>query len=158
MYEKTNQPIKQAEQLSAHLERSADDLSAAMELLKLQLAAKQWKPALDTGRLITAIDPLQPVALRGYLQAALEEADYRLAVDVLQSLLELEPSDAARFHFQIAELVQADDPAEARKHVLKSLEQAPRYREAHRLLLNLQNAESSTPAGDLQNLPKQGLE
>ncbi|MFY9256029.1 MAG: tetratricopeptide repeat protein [Fuerstiella sp.] len=155
VYKKTNQPLKQAEQLSAHLEHSADDLSAAMELLTLQLAAEQWKPALGTGRLITAIDPLQPVALRGYLQAALAETDHTLAVDVLQSLLELEPSDAARFHFQIAELVQTDDPAEARKHVLMSLEQAPRYRAAHRLLLNLQSADSSTPAGDLQNLPKQ---
>ena len=135
--------MKQAEQLSAHLEHSAEDLDAAIELLSLQIDSEQWEPAITTGRLINAIDPLQPKTQRLYLQAALSQQNAGLAVDILRALLELEPADAPKFHFQIAELVQADDPAKARNHVLMALEQAPRYREAHRLLLKLQETQAS---------------
>jgi tetratricopeptide (TPR) repeat protein len=90
-----------------------------------------------------AIDPLQPKAIRHTLTAALELKDRETAVQMLQALLELEPADAARTHFQLAQILMADNTADAKRHVLLALEQAPRYRDAHKLLLQLQHSDEA---------------
>jgi hypothetical protein len=49
----------------------------------------------------------------------------------------LDPPDPAEAHYRLARLLhQAGDPA-AKRHVLQALEEAPRFREAHRLLLEI---------------------
>lgn len=56
----------------------------------------------------------------------------------------LDDTDPASVHYQLASLLrQAGRPKEARREVLKSLEQAPRFREAHQLLLELVDHELS---------------
>ncbi|MEZ6123952.1 MAG: tetratricopeptide repeat protein [Planctomycetaceae bacterium] len=123
--------------LTKHLEYTADDLPSALQLLTLRVDGQQWPEAVKTGQLVMAIDPLQPEATRQLLQAASKTDDSGSAIQLLHAVLELEPADAARTHFQLAELQQASDPVAARRHVLLALEQAPRYREAHQLLLKL---------------------
>jgi Flp pilus assembly protein TadD len=58
-------------------------------------------------------------------------------VNTLNSLLQVQKDDGARLHFRIAALLKPADPESARRHVLLSLAQAPRYRDAHKLLLEL---------------------
>ena len=50
----------------------------------------------------------------------------------------LDPLDRAQHHFRLAQLLLTDQqlPA-ARQHVVRALEEAPRYRAAHRLLLEI---------------------
>ncbi|MEQ9406410.1 MAG: peptidase MA family metallohydrolase [Fuerstiella sp.] len=143
VYRRQNQPDRQAEVLAAHLMRSADDLEAALQLLELQVAAGQWQQATETGRLVMAIDPLQPAALRTIYQAAAQVAQEDLAIAALNGLLQLDPADAARTRFQLARMLRATDRGAARRHILLALEQAPRYRDAHRLLLELSADETS---------------
>jgi uncharacterized protein HemY len=52
----------------------------------------------------------------------------------------LDPADAAQVHYQLARLLHArgNAEAEAKRHVLQALEEAPRFREAQRLLLQLE--------------------
>jgi len=59
-------------------------------------------------------------------------------------LLALDPPDASGIHFQLAKLLHArgGSEGEAKRHVLEALEEAPRFREAQRLLLEL---EKTTP-------------
>ena len=71
-----------------------------------------------------------------------------IAVGQLTSLLPLQPDDAARIHFRIATLLKTSDPSSSRRHVLLALEQAPRFREAHRLLLELTNESVGPSAGN----------
>ena len=53
-------------------------------------------------------------------------------------MLQLDPTDPAEVHYQLARnLNRQGDGGAARRHVLKALEEAPRYRDAHRLLLEL---------------------
>lgn len=137
VYRRQEKSEQQAAVLAEHLQRSADDLEAAMELLALQIAMEDWNGALSTGQLIMAIDPLQPKALRDIYTVASRTQNDELAVAVLNGLLELEPADAARTHFQIARILRKGDSGAARRHVLLALEQAPRYRDAHHLLLDL---------------------
>jgi tetratricopeptide (TPR) repeat protein len=50
----------------------------------------------------------------------------------------LDDTDPAGVHYQLAKLLRnAGKPQEARREVLQSLEEAPRFREAHQLLLEL---------------------
>ncbi|MEJ7591857.1 MAG: hypothetical protein WKF77_09930 [Planctomycetaceae bacterium] len=58
-------------------------------------------------------------------------------MSALNSLLQVQKDDSARLHFRIATLLKPTDRESARRHVLLSLAQAPRYRDAHRLLLEL---------------------
>jgi hypothetical protein len=54
---------------------------------------------------------------------------------------------AAGLHYHLARLMhQAGQPREARREVMRSLEEAPRFRDAHRLLLEL--VEQDPPAAD----------
>lgn len=144
----TNTP-RQIEVLSQHLQRSGDDLTAAMELQTLQTAAENWEQALAAGQMVLAIDPLQPAAVRQTLKAALAVDETQLAIQMLNALLELEPADAARSHFQLASLLKSPDPPAAKRHALLALEQAPRYRDAHKLLLQLiPDTEPAAGAGE----------
>ena len=52
-------------------------------------------------------------------------------------MLLFDPPDPADVHFRLARLLrQAGDPA-AKRQVLQALEEAPRFREAQRLLLDI---------------------
>jgi tetratricopeptide (TPR) repeat protein len=61
------------------------------------------------------------------------------AIDAYRKLLLLEPPDPAEAHFQLARLLHArgDSESEAKRQVLQALEEAPRYRDAQRLLLEI---------------------
>ena len=60
-----------------------------------------------------------------------------VAISALTSLLTVQKDDAARLHFRIAALLKDTDKESARRHILLALAQAPRYRDAHKLLLEL---------------------
>lgn len=137
VYGRQQRTAEQIAVLTEHLQYSADDLTSAMDLLALQVAEQNWPDAMQSATDVMAIDPLQPTAIRHMLTTSLELKERETTVQMLQALLELEPSDAARTHFQLAQVFETDAPAAAKRHVLLALEQAPRYREAHRLLLKL---------------------
>jgi hypothetical protein len=62
-------------------------------------------------------------------------------------LLELDPPNPAEVHFNLARLLhRAGDPA-ARRHVLQALEDAPRYRAALQLLLQMDSDSPRPKAG-----------
>ncbi|MDG1895243.1 MAG: tetratricopeptide repeat protein [Fuerstiella sp.] len=137
VYRRQEKTDQQSAVLAEHLQRSGDDLEAAVELLSLQVNAEQWTAALETSQFVMAIDPLQPDVLRqAHVVAAATESD-DLALEVLSGLLELEPADAARTHFLMAQILKSQNVEQSRRHVLLALEQAPRYRAAHKLLLDL---------------------
>jgi tetratricopeptide (TPR) repeat protein len=72
------------------------------------------------------------------------------AIDAYHKLLLLDPPDPAETHFQLARLLHARGGAEseAKRHVLQALEDAPRYRDAQRLLLEIEavSAKGENPA------------
>ncbi|MEO1980350.1 MAG: hypothetical protein ABGZ24_07525, partial [Fuerstiella sp.] len=87
VYKRQENTEQQATVLAEHLQRSGDDLEAAVELLSLQVTAEQWLKALDTSNLIMAIDPLQPQVLRQIQTIAAALKSDELAIDVLAALL-----------------------------------------------------------------------
>ena len=137
VYRLRNQPELETAVLTEHLQRSADDLEATIRLQVLSTQQNQPERIIELGRAIFAIDPFQTEALLRTVAAAESLGQSDIAVSQLNSLLQLQPDDSARLHFRIATLLRTSDQPASRRHVLLALEQAPRFREAHRLLLEL---------------------
>jgi tetratricopeptide (TPR) repeat protein len=121
--------------------------TALMRLLELDAARGDWEAvALNAARL-RAVDPLTPHPHRFLADAAEKLGRPDEALLALRSLLAVSPDDPADAHFRIARLLeQKGDRAAAKRHVLMSLEEAPRYRAAQELLLELVEAPATPPA------------
>ncbi|MFM7863416.1 MAG: tetratricopeptide repeat protein, partial [Planctomycetaceae bacterium] len=126
--------------LTEHLQRTADDVQAALRLQELSLTAQAWPDVIRYGQQIFAADPFRTEVHERMLQAGQATGDVAVMSAALQCLLQLQPDDAARLNFRLAQVLQPTSPAEARRRVLLALEQSPRYREAHQFLLSLQPA------------------
>ena len=150
VYQRRSQPELEMQTLTGHLQYSADDLEAALRLQELCEQQHQSDRVVELGRTIFAIDPFQPVALTRTATAAEALGQTEVAVSTLNSLLQVQKDDGARLHFRIAVLLKPADPESARRHVLLSLAQAPRYRDAHKLLLELVPETSIDNAGDAE--------
>jgi tetratricopeptide (TPR) repeat protein len=116
----------------------ADATDARLRLMELAAQNEQWKVAADHAAAALAINPLIPAPHRGLAKAAEATGDRATAIDANRALLLLSPLESAEIHFRLAKLLQKEgNQAEARRHVLEALEQAPRFLAAHRLLLEL---------------------
>lgn len=125
-----------------------DDEAAAarLRLAELASAEKDWPAVVEHTTQALAINPLVPAPYR-QLAAAAEATERRgVAIEAHRALLVLDPLDLAETHFRLAKLLKAEgESQEARRHVVQSLEQAPRYLAAHRLLLELAEPEKPKP-------------
>jgi tetratricopeptide (TPR) repeat protein len=84
------------------------------------------------------VNPLIPTPHRQLARASEQLGERDEAIASYRALALLDDTDPAEVHFRLAKLLrQAGKPDEARREVLKSLEDAPRFLDAHRLLLEL---------------------
>jgi len=121
----------------------ADDLDTYSRLMELNSAIKDWPAVAKNAERFLAVNPLISQPYRHLARAAEELGQRDAAIQACRTLLMLDPPDPAGAHFQLARLLhQAGDPG-AKRHLLQALEEAPRFREAHRLLLKM--AETTTP-------------
>jgi tetratricopeptide (TPR) repeat protein len=115
----------------------ADCLDVYLRSIELEEAAGNWSLVLKQTRRALAVDPLVPDIHRARALSAENMKKSNEAIAAYRVLLSLEPQDLALVHYRLASLLhQKRDPA-AKRHVLAALEEAPRYRAAHRLLLRL---------------------
>ncbi|MFH1918987.1 MAG: tetratricopeptide repeat protein, partial [Planctomycetota bacterium] len=128
----------------------ADAAEANLRLVELCEASEDWKGVAAAAERILAIDPLIRTAHRSLALAAEALDDPARAIPAYRALLRMGPVDPAEAHFRLARLLSGEgDLKSARRQVLQALEEAPRFREAHRLLLELvDGAEGKAGAPD----------
>ncbi|MCA9061592.1 MAG: tetratricopeptide repeat protein [Planctomycetaceae bacterium] len=131
--------------LNQHVEQNSDDLEALDRLQEVSASNDEHARTISLGRDISAVDPFRTEPLIRTALAAEATGDVNAAIAALSTLLQLQPDDAARLHLRLAKLFRATQPDSARHHVLLALEQAPRYREAHRFLLELKSEQEQRP-------------
>ncbi|MDR3635676.1 MAG: peptidase MA family metallohydrolase [Isosphaeraceae bacterium] len=121
---------------------------AYLRLIELDEAAGDWEGVARNACRMLAVNPLTPIPHRALGRAA-EHLNHREeALTAYRALALLDETDPADVHFRLAKmLAQSGKTGEARREVLKALEDAPRFREAHRLLLKLTEPEKPPPAG-----------
>jgi tetratricopeptide (TPR) repeat protein len=137
----TNAELATLKQFAA---QESDFADLFTRLIELSTQQKDWVSAAKYADRLLAINPLSPVPHRALAQAGAALGNNNEAITAYRKLLALDPPDPSETHFQLARLlhVRGDSEAEAKRHVLQALEEAPRFREAQRLLLDL---EKTTP-------------
>ncbi|WP_250846662.1 tetratricopeptide repeat protein [Aquisphaera insulae] len=118
--------------------RDADASPAYLRLIELDEAAGNWEGAARDANRLLAVNPLIPAPHRAMARAAEHLNRRDEAIAAWKALALLDDTDPAETHFRLARLLgEAGRKDEARREVLRSLEEAPRFLEAHRLLLDL---------------------
>ncbi len=138
LYRRQADPAKEKEVLTELARLNDRAIETYQRLCELEENDENW-PAMRAGAfLYLAVNPLLP---RGHelLATAAERLDrHDELATALTAMLEMNPVDPAGLHYRIATAHHRDgnEPL-AKRHVLMALEQAPRYRDAQRLLLQL---------------------
>lgn len=132
------------------VEIDADAADARLRLMELAEEREEWKIVADHAAQTLAINPLIPAPHRQLAKAAEALGNRPVAIDAYRALLLMGPLDPAETHFRLARLLHQEGQLEtARREVVTALEQAPRYLDAHRLLLQMVRA-----ADDKQTEPR----
>jgi tetratricopeptide (TPR) repeat protein len=118
--------------------RIADATPVYLRLMETAAAADDWEAVATNARRMLAVNPLVPAPHRYLAQAAEKLGQRDEAVRANRALLLFETTDVAETHFRLAQLLRdSGDSAAAKRHVLLALEEAPRFLDAHKLLLEL---------------------
>jgi len=117
---------------------------AYLRLMELEESSGNWKELGQNAQRFLAVNPLTPAPYRYLLTASEKTGNVHEGIGACRALLELDPPDPAETHYQLAKLLhQTGDPG-ARRQVLMALEEAPRYRAAQRLLLEIGGSPQQT--------------
>jgi tetratricopeptide (TPR) repeat protein len=115
---------------------SGDAYESFVRLIELGEEAGDWEAVQRNAERALAVNPLLPRPHRQLALAAEAKDQAEPAIESWRTLLELEPEDPAEAHFHLARLLRDNEETEAKRQLLMALEEAPRFRDAHRLLLD----------------------
>lgn len=142
---KQSDPTGERQALEELVARDGSASPAYVRLLELELASKDWKSAARDARRLLAINPLIPAPYRALARASEELGDPDGAMDAYRSVVLLDDSDPAGIHYRLARILHNQGRRDAaRREVLKSLEEAPRFQDALNLLLKLVESPGET--------------
>lgn len=146
VYRARNETEALIDVLTRYLDRAEHEVDAALELTDL------YDERGTTSAVIAMLERTLHVApydadVRERLAAAHEaEAQFADAVHHRRAVLALEPADRAGAHYRLAQsLYRSDQLAAAKRAVLQSLEIAPDFRDAQRLLLDVVDRAGPSP-------------
>ena len=124
-----------------------DDLPTYSRLAQLAKEREDWVTMLTSAQRTLAVNPLIPVGQEALADAAEALGEHQQLYEALAALAMMEPVDPAGLHYRTAvALHKLDRGQDAKRHVLMAIEEAPRYRDAHRLLLQLVHGGHEQPA------------
>ncbi len=155
IHAQTGNQIQEQQALENYLAVDVNALEPLTRLMEIARASEDWRKLEDYANLFVAVNPLIPTAHRYLADVSLATNDDDLAIRSLQALLELDPLDPAETHFQLASAYfRQGDVARAKRFVLKSIEEAPRYRAAYELLqmISAQETKPNHETGELSSL------
>ncbi len=129
--------------LTQFAERDDEAIDAYLRLMDLGTTAQDWAAVQRYARRYLAVDPLVAPPYRFLARACEAGGQIPGAIAAYQALLQLDPPNPAEVHFRLARVLHKNRDPAARLHVLQALEEAPRYREALRLLRQLHEEQTN---------------
>jgi tetratricopeptide (TPR) repeat protein len=149
---KAQRELKETEAEQKTLEKLAEIDSQALDaykrLLELAESGKDWKGIRENGERYLAVNPLSPVPYK-FLASAQEAAgNDRDAIRSYRVMLMMDPEDPSQVHYRLAKQLQKLGEPDAKRQVLMALEEAPRFREAQQLLLEINRSKKPETPGD----------
>ena len=127
----------------------AEAVAAYERLMDLGVQTNQPELTLSAAQKFLAVDPFRdaPYAMSALAYEILDEKP--LAANQLIKRLELNPANPSRIEFQIASHLVESDTQQAKHYLLKSLADAPRFRDGLKLLLEITRKGNPTKVEDL---------
>ncbi|MCS1410978.1 MAG: Lipopolysaccharide assembly protein B [Verrucomicrobia subdivision 3 bacterium] len=116
-----------------------------LRLIKLDLDEERWDEIYVNVIRLLAVNPLIPQPYRYLARSSEALGDVAQAIGAYRNLLQLDPHDPAGVHFQLARLLHQSGESEAHYHVIRALEEAPRFRDAYRLLRSIKGLDAPSP-------------
>ncbi len=129
---------------------SSDAADAYLRLMEIATEQQAWEQVVENGDRYLAVYPLLSNAYWWIGRAAEELGRSERAVESYRRLLLLDPADPVEVHYRLGRLLRHEDPDAARRHVLEALADAPRFRDGHRLLLEIVNDSEGENQGGAQ--------
>jgi tetratricopeptide (TPR) repeat protein len=153
VYREMGDTKKEQAILEQFVARSSDALDERLRLCAIGAADKDWATVAWNAQQALAINPLIAPPHQYLAEGAEALQDRPTAIAAYRTLLQLNPLDKAGKHFHLGRLLfEQKQLPEARLEVDKALEEAPRYREAHRLLLEIAAAMDRAGGGSASNV------
>jgi tetratricopeptide (TPR) repeat protein len=135
-------------------ELSAEAPDVYQRLMMLAAEREEWKTVLSHAENLSAVNPLLAAPHEYAAKAHEALGNATSAINRYRALLQLNPANPAQTHYRLGKLLHENGGgADAKKHVLLALEEAPRFRAALNLLLQM-NPEPSLGGGVPNKDPK----
>ena len=131
---------------------SANAVEAYGRLMEIAMEQKDWAAIIENGNKYMAVYPMLGTVHWQMGRANEELGHNEEAIDSYRRLLLLDPADPADINYRLAKLYQDQDPDIAKRYVLESLADAPRFRQAHRLLLKI-ISDTRSDSSDSESTP-----
>ena len=140
VYRKLKEDEAEKETLEAFIAKSSDSLPTLRRLIEISKQKDDWDSVAEYAGRMNSINPLLAEAQLSVAEAAEKRNDHERVVRAIGALSQLEPVDPAGLDYRMARaLTKLSRNDEARTFILRALDEAPRYRDAHRLLLSLED-------------------
>lgn len=128
--------------LESFAQLEADAVAANSRLIEIDKASQNWPGIAAAADRLTAINPFFPQAYRSAAESAERQNEPHKAIAAYNSLLGLGTENTAVINYNLARLKYQLGEGDAKRHVLLALEEAPRFRDALRLLTQIRRTQS----------------
>jgi tetratricopeptide (TPR) repeat protein len=135
--------------LQTFARQESDFVDLDARLIELYEAQLDWPRVAGCAEQLLAINPLISLPYRALADAGMATGNNEQAITADRKLLLLDPPDPVDLHFQLARLLhtRGSSEGEAERQVVQSLEEAPRFRDAQRLLLEIRDERPQPSTG-----------
>jgi len=152
-YRNLGETNKERDVLTRFAKEDDEAPDAYQRLMELGTANADWKIVGENAKRFLAVNPLVPLSYRYLAKLSEVKRDAKTGIMAYRALAQLDPPDPAETHYQLARLLHEEGNSEARREVVIALEEAPSYRKALQLLLEVAG-DDSVPSIKTQALPK----
>jgi len=126
---------------------------AYLRLAELGVVGGDWTGVAQNVERCLEVDPLSAKPYQLLAQASKHSGETLQAIQANRALLQLDPPNPAEVHFELAQALQRVGDPGAKRQVLQALEDAPRYRAALGLLLQLNDGSPQAPSPSAEAKP-----
>tara|TARA_R110002095_G_scaffold207151_2_gene191965 strand:+ start:17813 stop:20422 length:2610 start_codon:yes stop_codon:yes gene_type:complete len=137
LYQKQKRFTEEQKYLEQHAQYNPNALDVFRRLTKVYQKSENWNAVYTAAQNANAINPLNRETQQTLAEACIQLKRHQEAINACRAILALKPHNKAAAHYQLARLLQSENLQQAKRHTLIALEEAPRFRAAHQLLLEL---------------------
>lgn len=137
LYQKQKRFDEEQKYLELHARYNPNALAVFQRLAEVYQKSQKWDAVYTAAQSANAINPLNRETQQSLAEACIQLKRHQEAIHACRAILALKPHNKAEAHYQLARLLQSENKQQAKRHTLIALEEAPRFRAAHQLLLEL---------------------